>query len=97
MVKKFNMIGNDVIKVAFVGWQTNQKLQIMHDDAIEKRTSLLLERENVEQKESLEVLKIQKNHSIVRKEMLLDKEKDQSNRDKQNENEMINNIIICNP
>lgn len=53
-------IGYDVTKVVFRGYGAPQRLQKMHDDAIEKRTKLVLERETEEQEQQLEDLRIQR-------------------------------------
>merc|ERR1719409_762270 len=51
-------IGFDVTKVVFRGYGAPNRLQKMHDDAIERRTKLALERENQEQEQQLQDLKL---------------------------------------
>merc|ERR1711972_876432 len=51
-------IGFEVTKVVFRGYGAPQRLQKMHDDAIERRTKLALERENEEQEQQLQDLKL---------------------------------------
>merc|ERR1719310_2565458 len=51
-------IGFEVTKVVFRGYGAPQRLQKMHDDAIERRTKLALERDNEEQEQQLQDLKL---------------------------------------
>jgi hypothetical protein len=51
-------IGFEITKVVFRGYGAPQRLQKMHDDAIERRTKLVLERENEEQEQQLQDLKL---------------------------------------
>jgi hypothetical protein len=51
-------IGFEVTKVVFRGYGAPQRLQKMHDDAIERRTKLALERENEDQEQQLQDMKL---------------------------------------
>merc|ERR1711908_153766 len=51
-------IGFEVTKVVFRGYGAPQRLQKMHDDAIERRTKLGLDRETEEQERGLEDLRL---------------------------------------
>merc|ERR1719159_1615853 len=53
-------IGYDVTKVVFRGYGAPQRLQKMHDDAIERRTKLALDRETEEQEQHLFDLRLQR-------------------------------------
>jgi hypothetical protein len=57
-------IGFEVTKVVFRGYGAPQRLQKMHDDAIERRTKLTLDRENEEQEQRLQDMKLE--HEEVR-------------------------------
>merc|ERR1712228_778742 len=60
-------IGFEVNKVVFRGYGAPQRLQKMHDDAIERRTKLALERENEEQEQQLQDLKLDRENERLRK------------------------------
>jgi len=60
-------IGFEVTKVVFRGYGAPQRLQKMHDDAIERRTKLALERENEEQEQQLQDLKLDRENDRLRK------------------------------
>merc|ERR1719386_260924 len=53
-------IGFEVTKVVFRGYGAPQRLQKMHDDAIERRTKLVLDRENQEQEQQLQDIKLER-------------------------------------
>jgi len=53
-------IGFEVTKVVFRGYGAPQRLQQMHDDAIEKRTKLALGRETEEQEQQLEDMRLKR-------------------------------------
>merc|ERR1712228_1061994 len=64
-------IGYSVTKVVFRGYGAPQRLQKMHDDAIEKRTKLVLERETEEQEQQLEDLKLEREEQrLVKKRQM---------------------------
>lgn len=56
-------IGYKINKVVYRGYIANDKLQKMHDDAIELRTGLVLETETEEQQQELSDLKLGREHS----------------------------------
>merc|ERR1712048_1167746 len=53
-------IGFEVTKVVFRGYGAPQRLQKMHDDAIERRTKLALDRENEEQEQRLQGMNLER-------------------------------------
>jgi len=67
-------IGFDVTKVVFRGYGAPQRLQKMHDDAIERRTQLALERENVEQEQKMQDMKQAREEERLRKRHTMEKE-----------------------
>jgi regulator of protease activity HflC (stomatin/prohibitin superfamily) len=58
LTSRAKSIGFEITKVVFRGYGAPQRLQKMHDDAIERRTKLALERENEEQEQQLQDLKL---------------------------------------
>jgi len=60
-------IGFEVTKVVFRGYGAPQRLQKMHDDAIERRTKLALDRENEEQEQRLQDMKLEREEARLRK------------------------------
>merc|ERR1712048_1191585 len=60
-------IGFEVTKVVFRGYGAPQRLQMMHDDAIERRTKLALERENEDQEQHLLDMKLEHEEERLRK------------------------------
>merc|ERR1712188_246987 len=60
-------IGFEVTKVVFRGYGAPQRLQKMHDDAIERRTKLALDRENEDQEQQLLDMKLEREHERLRK------------------------------
>jgi len=64
-------IGFEVTKVVFRGYGAPDRLQKMHDDAIERRTKLALERENQEQEQQLQDLKLDRENErqVKRRQM----------------------------
>ena len=66
-------IGYRVNKVVYRGYKANSRLQEMHDQAIESRTSLLLQSETERQKQELEDLKL--NKTIEREKLANEQEK----------------------
>lgn len=60
LVSRAERIGYRINKVVYRGYVASSKLQIMHDDAIEKRTSLKLEAETESQAQELADLKLQR-------------------------------------
>merc|ERR1711988_790581 len=60
-------IGFEVTKVVFRGYGAPSRLQKMHDDAIERRTKLVLERENEEQEQQLQDIKLEREEARLRK------------------------------
>ncbi len=60
MVRRAERIGYAINKVVYRGYQAGDKLQVMHDNAIETRTHLKLESETEEQAQELADLKLQR-------------------------------------
>jgi hypothetical protein len=60
-------IGFEVTKVVFRGYGAPQRLQQMHDDAIERRTKLALDRENQNQEQQLTDMKLDHEEQRLRK------------------------------
>merc|ERR1712070_775063 len=60
-------IGFEVTKVVFRGYGAPTRLQKMHDDAIERRTKLALERENEDQEQKLLDMKLVHEEERLRK------------------------------
>jgi hypothetical protein len=60
-------IGFEITKVVFRGYGAPQRLQKMHDDAIERRTKLALERENEDQEQHLLDMKLEHEEERLRK------------------------------
>merc|ERR1712004_350507 len=67
-------IGFEVTKVVFRGYGAPQRLQKMHDDAIERRTKLALERENEEQEQKIQDMKLAREEERIRKKQTIEKE-----------------------
>merc|ERR1712032_264564 len=67
-------IGFEVTKVVFRGYGAPQRLQKMHDDAIERRTKLALERENEEQEQRLQDMKLEREEDRLRKKRQMEVE-----------------------
>merc|ERR1712151_1262993 len=67
-------IGFEVTKVVFRGYGAPQRLQKMHDDAIERRTKLALDRENEEQEQRLQDMKLDREEGRLRKRRQMEKE-----------------------
>merc|ERR1719473_1137293 len=68
-------IGFDVTKVVFRGYGAPDRLQKMHDDAIERRTKLSLDRETEEQEQQLADLRLQREADRQRQQHAMEKEK----------------------
>ena len=68
-----NKIGYKITKVVYRGYKANARLQEMHDQAIEARTSLLLQSETEEQIQQLADLKLKK--EIEREKLANEQEK----------------------
>jgi len=60
LVNRSKKIGYEISKVVFRGYHATDKLQAMHDDAIQARTQLRLQSETEEQAQSLADLKLKK-------------------------------------
>lgn len=67
-------IGFEVTKVVFRGYGAPHRLQKMHDDAIERRTMLALQRETEEQEQQLEDMRLHRNEERLRKRQQMEKE-----------------------
>merc|ERR1719507_2771542 len=60
-------IGFEVTKVVFRGYGAPERLQKMHDDAIERRTKLVLDSEHEEQEQRLQDMKLEREEARLRK------------------------------
>jgi hypothetical protein len=60
LVGRSERIGYRINKVVYRGYVASEKLQLMHDDAIERRTALKLEAETERQSQELADLKLQR-------------------------------------
>jgi len=67
-------IGFEVTKVVFRGYGAPTRLQKMHDDAIERRTKLALERENEDQEQHLLDMKLEHEQERQRKKREMEAE-----------------------
>jgi hypothetical protein len=67
-------IGFEVTKVVFRGYGAPQRLQKMHDDAIERRTKLALEREIEDQEQQLMDMKLEHEEERLRKRRQMEME-----------------------
>eukprot|EP00929_Paragymnodinium_shiwhaense_P067277 TRINITY_DN33876_c0_g1_i4.p1 TRINITY_DN33876_c0_g1~~TRINITY_DN33876_c0_g1_i4.p1 ORF type:complete len:500 (-),score=101.05 TRINITY_DN33876_c0_g1_i4:193-1626(-) len=67
-------IGFEVTKVVFRGYGAPARLQKMHDDAIERRTKLALDRENEEQEQQLQDVKLEREQERLRKRRAMEME-----------------------
>merc|ERR1711920_954678 len=67
-------IGFEVTKVVFRGYGAPQRLQKMHDDAIERRTKLGLEREIEDQEQRSLDMKLSREEERVRKKLHMEME-----------------------
>merc|ERR1711941_171122 len=78
-------IGFEVTKVVFRGYGAPQRLQKMHDDAIERRTKLALDRENEDQEQKLQDMKLAREEERLRKRQKMEKETKAHERELQRE------------
>merc|ERR1712057_108003 len=67
-------IGFEITKVVFRGYGAPQRLQKMHDDAIERRTKLALERENEDQEQQMLDMKLEHEQERQRKKRQMETE-----------------------
>jgi hypothetical protein len=67
-------IGFEVTKVVFRGYGAPQRLQKMHDDAIERRTKLALDRENEDQEQEMLDMKLEHEQERLRKRRQMEME-----------------------
>merc|ERR1712178_219575 len=67
-------IGFEVTKVVFRGYGAPQRLQKMHDDAIERRTKLALDRENEDQEQRLQDMQLKHEEERLRKRRQMEME-----------------------
>lgn len=67
-------IGFEITKVVFRGYGAPQRLQKMHDDAIERRTKLALDRENEDQEQQLLDMKLEHEEERLRKRRQMEME-----------------------
>jgi len=78
-------IGFEVTKVVFRGYGAPQRLQQMHDDAIERRTKLALQRENEDQEQKMQDMKLGREEDRLRKRQMMEKETKAHERELQRE------------
>merc|ERR1712003_599298 len=78
-------IGFEVTKVVFRGYGAPQRLQKMHDDAIERRTKLALDRENEDQEQKMQDMKLAREEERLRKRQRMEKETKAHERELQRE------------
>ncbi|UJR10077.1 hypothetical protein I4U23_014299 [Adineta vaga] len=74
LVIRAQTVGYQINKVVFRGYQASEKLQLMNDNAIEKRTKLRLEDEAERQLQLLEDLKLEKRFDRSQKERKMELE-----------------------
>merc|ERR1712032_161015 len=67
-------IGFDVTKVVFRGYGAPARLQKMHDDAIERRTKLKIDKESEEREQRLQDMKLEREEDRLRKRQIMEKE-----------------------
>ena len=68
-------IGFELHNVVFRGYNSSERLQQMHNQAIEQRTSLALEQETEEQKQKLTDFKLSKTRERVAQEIELEQQR----------------------
>merc|ERR1712188_348514 len=73
LTSRAKAIGFDVTKVVFRGYGAPQRLQKMHDDAIERRTKLALDRETEEQEQGLEDLRLHREEERLKQRQQMEK------------------------
>merc|ERR1712072_98069 len=74
LTKRAQGIGFEVTKVVFRGYGAPSRLQKMHDDAIERRTKLVLERENEDQEQQMLDMKLEHEQERLRKKLKMETE-----------------------
>ncbi|CAF3498549.1 unnamed protein product [Adineta steineri] len=74
LITRSEAVGYRINKVVFRGYQASEKLQLMNDNAIEKRTKLRLEDEAERQLQLLEDLKLEKRFDRSEKERKMELE-----------------------
>ena len=67
-------IGFEVTKVVFRGYGAPQRLQKMHDDAIERRTKLALDKESEEQEQKVQDMKLEREEHRLRRRRQMEAE-----------------------
>merc|ERR1712073_167667 len=67
-------IGFEVTKVVFRGYGAPERLQKMHDHAIERRTKLALDSENEYQEQQLQDMKLERDQARLRKRQQIESE-----------------------
>lgn len=67
-------IGFEVTNVVFRGYGAPQRLQKMHDDAIERRTKLGLDKESEEQEQKIQDMKLEREEQRLRRRRQMDAE-----------------------
>jgi len=79
LVARAHNIGFEITKVVYRGYTASQRLQGMHDDALQARTQLRLEAETEEQAQRLSDLKLAKEHDRQRKKQEMQREEVEHN------------------
>lgn len=85
LTSRAKSIGFEVTRVVFRGYGAPQRLQKMHDDAIERRTKLALERENEDQEQKMQDMKLTREEERLRKRQKMEKETKAHERELQRE------------
>jgi len=67
-------IGFEVTNVVFRGYGAPQRLQKMHDDAIERRTKLALDKESEEQEQKVQDMKLEREEQRLRRRRQMEAE-----------------------
>lgn len=75
LTSRCNRIGYELHNVVFRGYNSSDRLQQMHNQAIEQRTSLSLEQETEEQKQKLTDFKLSKTRERVSQEIELEQQR----------------------
>jgi len=79
LVARAHSIGFEITKVVYRGYTASQRLQGMHDDALQARTQLRLEAETEEQAQRLSDLKLAKEHDRQKKKQEMQREEVEHN------------------
>merc|ERR1719456_1499992 len=67
-------IGFEVTKVVFRGYGAPSRLQKMHDDAIERRTKLTIDKESEEQEQGVQDMKLEREEERLKQRQQMEKD-----------------------